>query len=99
MPPDNILDEVLTALPDKALLRVDEVMEFLRCSKSKVYRLYNAEDLRGTRVNGSLLIYRPSIVGLVTRGNGKQAGDEMDEDVEEKLRISRRRQLSKGLKN
>ena len=55
---ENVLDDLL----GKALFRLDEVAACLRVSRKTVYRWYNAGDLEGTKLRGSLMIHRASIL-------------------------------------
>ncbi len=52
-------------LPDKTLLRPDEVAMFLSVSSKTIYRWYRSGLIRGTKVKRSLRIYRDSILKLV----------------------------------
>ena len=52
-------------LPDKTLLRPDEVAIFLSVSSKTIYRWYRSGLIRGTKVKRSLRIYRDSILKLV----------------------------------
>jgi excisionase family DNA binding protein len=59
-------------LPDKTLLRPDEVAEFLSVSVKTVYRWYHAGVIDGTKFQRSLRIYRESVVRLLD-GEGPPA--------------------------
>ncbi|MGD0663725.1 MAG: helix-turn-helix domain-containing protein [Syntrophorhabdales bacterium] len=52
-------------LPHKTLLRPDEVARFLSVSLKTVYRLYHSGLIEGVKANGSLRIYRDSLLKLV----------------------------------
>ena len=52
-------------LPNKTLLRPDEVALFLSVSLKTVYRWYRAGVIDGTKVKRSLRIFRNSIIKLV----------------------------------
>lgn len=52
-------------LPSKTLLRPDEVASFLSICPKTVYRWYQAGILGGTKLNGTLRIYRESLLGLM----------------------------------
>jgi excisionase family DNA binding protein len=52
-------------LPQKTLLRPDEVALFLSVSLKTVYRWYRTGLIEGTKVKRSLRIYRDSILRLV----------------------------------
>lgn len=52
-------------LPDKTLLRPNDVASFLSVSLKTVYRWHRLGTIRGIKVKGSLRIYRDSIVKLV----------------------------------
>ncbi len=57
-------------LPDKTLLRPNDVALFLSISLKTVYRWHRLGTIRGVKVKGSLRIYRDSITHLV---NGNEA--------------------------
>jgi predicted transcriptional regulator len=71
-------DDLFKQLPNKPLLSLFEVASFLGISKRTVYRWY-PEVLNGTNLNGSIRIYRCSVVEFVKQNHGKK---ETDEDVE-----------------
>jgi excisionase family DNA binding protein len=52
-------------LPDKTLLRPNDVASFLSVSLKTVYRWHRLGTIKGIKVKGSLRIYRDSIVKLV----------------------------------
>lgn len=52
-------------LPDKTLLRPDEVALFLSISLKTVYRWYHSGIIEGIKFKRSLRIYRDSIVKLM----------------------------------
>jgi excisionase family DNA binding protein len=52
-------------LPDKTLLRPNDVASFLSVSLKTVYRWHRLGTIRGIKVKGSLRIYRDSIMKLV----------------------------------
>jgi excisionase family DNA binding protein len=52
-------------LPDKTLLRVNDVARFLGVSLKTIYRWYHLGEIRGAKIKGSLRIYRASIVQLL----------------------------------
>lgn len=52
-------------LPDKTLLRPNDVALFLSVSLKTVYRWYRLGAIQGIKVKGSLRIYRHSILKLV----------------------------------
>ncbi|MGD0232542.1 MAG: helix-turn-helix domain-containing protein [Syntrophorhabdales bacterium] len=54
-----------TDLPDKTLLRPDEVAEFLSVSMKTVYRWYRSGIIEGIKLNRALRIYRESILRLI----------------------------------
>lgn len=79
------LAEVLKALPDKPLLRVEEVAAFFQISRRTVYAWYETDKIKGTNLNGVLRIYRQTLLELITEGNGKKAKEETEAEVEKKL--------------
>ena len=60
-----MVGEEFQDLPDKTLLRPDEVAIFLSVSSKTVYRWYRSGLIEGTKVKRSLRIYRNSILRLV----------------------------------
>ena len=52
-------------LPDKTLLRPNDVAFFLSVSLKTVYRWHRMGTIKGIKVKGSLRIYRDSILNLV----------------------------------
>jgi excisionase family DNA binding protein len=52
-------------LPDKTLLRPEEVALFLSVSSKTVYRWYRSGVIEGTKVKRSLRIYKDSILRLI----------------------------------
>jgi excisionase family DNA binding protein len=52
-------------LPRKSLLRPQEVADFLNVSLRTVYRWYEMGMLEGTRLKGSMRIFRESVIKLV----------------------------------
>jgi excisionase family DNA binding protein len=52
-------------LPQKTLLRPDEVAIFLSVSLKTVYRWYRSGLIEGTKVKRSLRIYRDSVLRLI----------------------------------
>jgi excisionase family DNA binding protein len=52
-------------LPQKPLLRPDEVAQFLSVSLKTIYRWHRSGILAGTRINKSLKIPRDSVVALI----------------------------------
>jgi predicted site-specific integrase-resolvase len=62
-------------LPDKTLLRIDEVMEFFSVSESTIRRWCDEGALETTLINGKLLrIFRTSVIRLVKQGKDLAAG-------------------------
>jgi excisionase family DNA binding protein len=55
-------------LPEKTLLRPDEVASFLRVSIKTVYRWYAKRQLRGVKVKRSVRIYRESVIASMSEG-------------------------------
>lgn len=79
---------IFKTLPDKPLLRIDEVAKFLNLSKRTTYRLY-PDQIQGVQINGITLIYRQSIIDLVSRNNGKKKDDETPEEIEQKIKSTK----------
>jgi excisionase family DNA binding protein len=52
-------------LPHKTLLRPNDVASFLSVSLKTVYRWYRLGEIKGTKIKGSLRIYRNSVLQLV----------------------------------
>ena len=53
-------------LPNKTLLRPNDVASFLSVSLKTVYRWHRLGTIEGIKVKGSLRIYRDSILKLVS---------------------------------
>ena len=68
-------------LPEKTLLRPDEVASFLRVSIKTVYRWCAKGQLHGVRLKRSLRIYRESVLESVSEGQeeGIQSYEKRDE--------------------
>jgi predicted site-specific integrase-resolvase len=60
-------------LPDKTLLRPNDVALFLSVSLKTIYRWHRLGTIQGVKVKGSLRIYRDSILKLVN-GNETISG-------------------------
>jgi hypothetical protein len=88
------LQEVIESLPDRSLLRVDEVAKFFSKTKRTIYAWYEAEKLKGCSINGVIRIYRKSVVELVLDGNGKKKSDESEKPDDAKI-IPRRKKTAK----
>jgi excisionase family DNA binding protein len=65
MPENGPHEEAFKDLPQKTLLRPDEVALFLSVSLKTIYRWYRAGLIDGTKVKRSLRIYRDSVLRLV----------------------------------
>jgi len=52
-------------LPRKSLLRPQEVADFLNVSLRTIYRWYEMGILEGTRLKGSIRIFRESVKNLI----------------------------------
>ena len=62
------MDETyLKDLPPKSLLRPNDVASFLSVSLKTVYRWYRLGEIKGTKIKGSLRIYRDSIMKLIEK--------------------------------
>ncbi|GEM_PF-4338098 len=96
---DNLQD-ILNSIPNRQLLRVEEVADLLVVTKMTIYRWYDEDKLKGIKINGVLRIYRQSVVETIQNGNGKKADHETVEEVERKLKessVKSRRVISKGV--
>ncbi len=62
MTPENVR---LTDLPEKSLLRPDEVAQFLSVSLKTIYRWHEMGVIEGTKLKKVLRIYRNSVLRLV----------------------------------
>ena len=94
------LQDVINSIPNRQLLRVEEVADFLVINRATIYRWYEEDKLQGAKLNGVLRIYRQSLVALIQNGNGKKAGHETIEEVEKKIKeapAKTRRIISKGV--
>jgi hypothetical protein len=97
--PDSF-DAIFASLPDKPLLRVEEVAVFFDVTKRTIYSWYQADPqkLKGTNVAGVLRIYRQSVIDLVKANSGRKNNGENHDEVEQKMAAPRhRRVLSSGL--
>ncbi len=81
----TIDDKMFSTLPVRPLLRVDEVAAFFSITKRTVYSWYESDKLTGCNVNGTIRIYRTSVVELVISTNGKKNGLFYPAEVEEKI--------------
>ena len=85
----------LPGLPDKALLRPDEVAEFFSVTERSVYNWCDAGLLESTVVgSGTMRIFRASVIKMVKDGKDRAA------EAAPKLTQTRpgRRVLSKGVR-
>lgn len=55
----------MTELPDKTLLRPDEVAPFLRVSLATVYRMKDEGELESKKIRGSVRITRESVLSYL----------------------------------
>lgn len=62
--------DVFDCLPDKPLLRLDEVAVFFSVTQRTVYNWYAAGRLSGCNPSGAVRIYRASVVELVEKSDG-----------------------------
>ena len=68
---------VLQDLPDKNLLRPDEVAEYLRVSKKTVHRWVKKGTLDAIKINNLVRIPRSAVVALLeTRSRTRQKPDD-----------------------
>ena len=58
-------------LPNKTLLRPDEVANFLQISRFSVYRLYECGEIDGLKAGKPLRIFRDSVITFVKRQKEK----------------------------
>ena len=84
MNPD--IQKAISALPDKPLLRVEEVAKFFQVTRMTIYRWYENKDLTGTNAKGVLRIYRSSVITLIQNGDGKSKEEETPAEVEAKIK-------------
>lgn len=77
-------DAIFAELPDKPLLRVEEVALFMGVTKRTIYGWY-PEKLQGTNVSGVLRIYRTSVVAMVKINTGRQNSTECSSEISDKL--------------
>ena len=77
-------DIIFKTLPDRTLLRVDEVAKFMGVTRRTI-RTWYPDILSGTSIKGVTLIYRQSVIDLVKKNNGKKRSDELPEEIEKKL--------------
>lgn len=77
-------DAIFSSLPDKPLLRVDEVAAFFDVKKRTIYSWY-PDKLQGTNINGVLRIYRESVISLVKANNCREKDTETEDEIEEKF--------------
>jgi excisionase family DNA binding protein len=59
------MSEATHELPNKALLRPDEVAPFLRVSLSTVYRMKDEGALEAKKIRGAIRITRESVVSFL----------------------------------
>lgn len=85
------LDDIFKTLPNKQLLTISEVANFLNLDKRTVYRWY-PDVLNGTNLNGSIRIYRVCVIELVTINNGKKMSDEDIAVIEKKCKTATKMQ-------
>lgn len=59
----------LSGLPQKSLLRPDEVAAFLSVSLKTIYRWHEMGVIEGTKLKKVLRIYRESVLKLITEND------------------------------
>jgi excisionase family DNA binding protein len=70
------------AAPGPVLLTFKEAMEFLRVSRSTIYRLMWSGQLRGHKVGSSWRFYEANLLDAVASADMDAAGDRGSQDVE-----------------
>ena len=84
------MQEIIDSIPNRQLLRIDEVASFFQITKTTVYNWYEDDKIKGTKINGILRIYRQSIIDMIISGNGKKGKEESEKAIEIKIkRVSR----------
>jgi excisionase family DNA binding protein len=76
-------------LPDKTLLRPDEVAEFFSVEVRTIYAWCDAGTLESIKINGTMRIYRRSVLKAIQAGDTALGPQEPQE--------KKRRVLSKGI--
>jgi excisionase family DNA binding protein len=56
-------------LPQKTLLRPDEVADFLRLSRQSVHRLYESGEIEGIKTGKPLRLFRESVIMYMKKKN------------------------------
>jgi len=87
------LDEIFRHLPNKPLLSLFEVSQFLGLNKRTIYRWY-PDILNGTNIHGVIRIYRISVVELVRDNHGKRLSDEDMAKIENQCKKTPRKNQS-----
>ena len=64
-------DSLFTRLPNRPLLRPDEVAVFFNVTARTIHNWYAEGRLGGCSPNGSIRIYRLSVIALVKNTDGK----------------------------
>ncbi len=59
-------------LPDKDLLRTDEVADYLRVSRDTIYRFFNAGTLPFIKIGGQTRVRRIDLIAFCTPENLKE---------------------------
>lgn len=90
--------KLFATLPDKPLLRIDQVADFFGVTKKTIYSWY-PDKLQGINVNGVIRIYRVSVEELVKKNHARKNGDDSGDAVTQTINTPRgRRVLSVGVK-
>lgn len=95
VPPE--LQKIIDSIPDRQLLRPDEVAEVFQVKKRTVYSWY-PEKLKGTNLSGTLRLYRYSVIEMLLSGSGKKTDEETEQEVEAEMRktaVSRLKQSAR----
>lgn len=64
------MKDIFASLPDKPLLRLDEVAAFFNITSRTAHRWYVTGRLSGCNPSGTIRIYRISVIELVEKSDG-----------------------------
>lgn len=71
-------------LPEKTLLRPDEVAEFFSVSPQTIYSWCDVGTLDAVKINGTMRIYRQSVVRVLVKGDAAAAQEQV---IQKKRRV------------